>query len=222
MWAWNFDSISGTSIPDTSWRWNTWTLSGSTLPVSVSWQAWNALNFSSTDGTSWGYIEYAASSDVDTWTFTFSFWLNIDNPIDWSSYSQIAKNYSIDSVNNDIIFTFQWDSIDLEAQKRCRVKSVNWWDYDAYIKSDIAISIWNHVVCTFDGERVSVYLNWELEDSTYVSEPINRWKASMKIGAGWPSFVSTNNYFDGKLDEVYLYKKPLSWYEVKILYDATK
>jgi hypothetical protein len=180
------------------------------------------LDFSSADGTSGWYIEYPPSSDIDTGTFTFAFWVNADDVIDGWNASQIVKNYAIDSISNDKIFTFQWDSIFTGDRQRCRVAWANWGDYDAQIQSNISISQWNHIACTFDGDRLSVYLNWELESSTYVNEPINRWRASMKIGAWWPSFGSTNNYFDGIIDEFYLYKKSFSSTEVKLLYDATK
>lgn len=222
MWVWNFDSISWTSVPDISWRENNWILSGASLPVITVWKYWNALNFSSLDGSSWWYIEYPASIDLDTWTFTLSFWLNTNDVLDWLNASQIAKNFSEESLENDKIFTFQWDAPRADDRKRCRIELANWGDSDAQIQSDIVLSIWNHIACTFDWERLSVYLNWELEQTTFVSEPIARWKASMKIGAWWPSFESTSNYFNGILDEFYLYKKPFSSEEVKILYDATK
>jgi prepilin-type N-terminal cleavage/methylation domain-containing protein len=222
VWAWDFESLLLWNAIDISWKWNNGALSGALIPTTTLWISWNGLDFVSADGISWWFVEIPASTDIDTGTFTVSLWVQADDILDWWHGSQLLKNYAINNVDNGEILTIQWDAIDIVNRQRCRIEWMNWWQYDAQIKSIIDISIWNHIACIFDGERLSVYLNGVLEDSIYVDEPINRWKASMKIWAWWSSATSTNNYFDGKIDEVYLYKKAFSSDEVKLIYDATK
>jgi hypothetical protein len=47
-------------------------------------------------------------------------------------------------------------------------------------------------------------------------------ESGLSIWAGWPWPDNPNFYFDGKVDEVYLYRKALSSTDIKILYETLK
>jgi len=225
---WNFDTISWINAPDSSWKWNNGVLSGATMPNIIAWKKWNGLNFTSGDGTSGWIVDIPKDKSLDTGTFTLSFWINPDaNPQLRPTMSHIIKNYTQDEGNNLRIFEFNWDSFDhqtLQSTQKCAINTdgTSLWIYAVRIDSVLWLNQWHNIVCTFNWEELSVYLNGELENSVQVSDFVNRGSWGMTIWAGWPGGWDVRNYFDGQLDEIYIFKKPLSSEEIKLLYDATK
>jgi hypothetical protein len=225
VWAWNFDSISGNQVTDISWNSNNGTLTWATLPIAVSGLKWSALNFTSSSPSSWWALEIEGSSTLDASTFTLNFWIQPDsiasNSLGYGSH--IIKIFAQNGTDNESLVTFQWDNPVVEqGTQQCKVFLSNGLFKNTRIESIIDVSIWNNISCVFDGERLFAYLNWQLESSTLVSWFLYNGGAWLVMWAWWPWPGSPVHYYNGKIDEVTLYKKALTRKEIEILYNATK
>ncbi|MDD5416249.1 MAG: MerR family DNA-binding transcriptional regulator [Candidatus Daviesbacteria bacterium] len=79
--------------------------------------------------------------------------------------------------------------------------------------------VWYHVVTTYDGSKIRIYVNGVEENSTDFSGSLRSSSTTTKIGAGgsypgaWASYL-----FNGKIDEPRIYTRALSADEVKAHY----
>ncbi|MGV8177029.1 MAG: LamG domain-containing protein, partial [Candidatus Bilamarchaeaceae archaeon] len=81
-----------------------------------------------------------------------------------------------------------------------------------------ANNTWNHVVVTYDGATLSFYINGTL----YNSAPLaNSGVISGQYFLGARKRTSKSEYFNGSMDEVMVYGRSLSAYEVSQLYRST-
>jgi len=78
---------------------------------------------------------------------------------------------------------------------------------------------WYHVVETYNGTNLVLYVNGTLDGSMPVSGPIITTTQPFRIGGGSPPGTPPY-YFKGKIDEVSLYNRALSMSEVASLYSA--
>ena len=81
-----------------------------------------------------------------------------------------------------------------------------------YSDSTVKINQWNHVVVTFDGENYRFYLN---------NQPAGSGTAAFNYLATTPLYIgrqSGGNYYEGKMDEIRIFEKKLSNYEISALY----
>ena len=72
---------------------------------------------------------------------------------------------------------------------------------------------WNHIVGVFDGENAIVYLNGEQKGSIAVPAPVDDAGLPLRIGSD-----DSGNFFDGSMDDVMIWNKPLSEEEVGALF----
>lgn len=79
----------------------------------------------------------------------------------------------------------------------------------AYSPSPISLNKWTHVVGTYDGAKLSLYLNGKLVNSFAVTGRINYNHGSLYIGGD-----TTNANFKGLIDEVCIYERALTAAEV--------
>ncbi|MFH1725013.1 MAG: LamG-like jellyroll fold domain-containing protein [Elusimicrobiota bacterium] len=77
---------------------------------------------------------------------------------------------------------------------------------------------WNHVMGTYDGSRVRVYINGQLSGQGSASGPIRRSPWTFRMGDD-PS-NSGSRHFDGQIDEPMVFNRALSAAEVRAIYDA--
>ena len=76
----------------------------------------------------------------------------------------------------------------------------------------VPLGEWSHVVGTYNGSKMRVYLNGELDAMYSLSEPIKSSGQSVWIGR------TRDAYFNGMIDEVRIYRRPLSAREVRAHY----
>jgi len=81
-------------------------------------------------------------------------------------------------------------------------------------EADLLMNAWNHVVGTFDGQNMTIYVNGSPQGSQAIS---SRWQAPgpFRIGGNAPGTVP----FSGQLDEVSLYNQALSLSEVAAIFN---
>ena len=72
---------------------------------------------------------------------------------------------------------------------------------------------WTHVVGTYDGTKIQIYINGVLVATTINSGSISGFNSSMMLG------VYQSIYWAGSIDELYIYNRPLSQAEVTQLYN---
>jgi hypothetical protein len=93
------------------------------------------------------------------------------------------KNFAAEGTENKSIFTFKWSDTGgdtLNAQK-CKVFLTDGSQIHAQIKTVLDISIWNHVVCTFDGQELRAYLNGNLEANVRTSGFVYNGESGLSI-----------------------------------------
>ena len=77
----------------------------------------------------------------------------------------------------------------------------------------IALKTWQHIVATFDGETMRIYVNGEVK--------AEKRPASRKIEKGGPLLMGKGG-FAGVLDDVKVFDRALTQEEVKVLYERTR
>jgi hypothetical protein len=83
-------------------------------------------------------------------------------------------------------------------------------------RSEVAPRTWHHLAVIQGGGRVTAYLDGREEASVTVSETKAAGTPSLAIGGG----DEVADRFEGKLDEVAVFDRPLSASEVNVLYEA--
>ena len=77
---------------------------------------------------------------------------------------------------------------------------------------------WYHLVGTFDGATLSIYLDGELKAARAVAAPIDTTALPLHIGA---DYGTAQKYFNGTMDEVGIWERPLLLSEILTLADRT-
>lgn len=76
---------------------------------------------------------------------------------------------------------------------------------------------WTHVVGTYDGNELKMYINGTLADTKIFIEPITGFSAPLVLGY----FKDANNndlYWNGIIDELYIYHRILTEEDINMLY----
>lgn len=87
----------------------------------------------------------------------------------------------------------------------------------AWAISTFPANQWNHLVWTWNGSTVSVYLNGQLFNST--AQTVVPDVTGQKTRIGWTEGLA-NQYFDGKIDDLRAYSRALTATEVTGLYEG--
>ena len=94
----------------------------------------------------------------------------------------------------------------------------NW--YGLYSSGQIPIGEWTHLVGTWDGTYLSLYVNGALDQ--HAMPGIVPWDSgcSFNIGGYWNSCGGSGQFFNGRIDETTCYTQALSAADVRALYNA--
>lgn len=79
----------------------------------------------------------------------------------------------------------------------------------AQVTGQLTSGSWNHVLLAFDSINAVLYINGELVQSTAINQATGSNNDSLIIGQN----------FDGNLDDIRIYNRPFSEYEVRYFYD---
>jgi len=188
---------------------NNWTVTGATLTTdrfgiskgyNFSWATQDIICPNSS-------VIGAFSSDFTVWCF-----INADTLSDLDSLWGISYN------------THPWVTIYYSNWlSKFRVDTSNSWWTQVFINFNTSISTWAwyHILYTRVWTTWTIYINWTFDNSATVSsDSYNKtspFVIARRHSADWGSW-----YFDWKIDDVIIWNRWLSAWEVKALYDITK
>jgi len=95
----------------------------------------------------------------------------------------------------------------------------DWHELDS--SGEIPIGEWTHLVGTWDGTNLSLYINGALDQQAVPG--IVPWDSgcSFNIGGAWDSCGYSGQFFNGLIDEAACYNQALSAADVQALYNAS-
>jgi hypothetical protein len=79
-------------------------------------------------------------------------------------------------------------------------------------------SAWHHVFCTYDGEKLKIYVDGANKANTSIVGTIQNYDSVVNIGA---YYDGTTQSFNGSIDDVMIFRRALTPQEVSSLYNAT-
>ncbi len=204
---WKLDEGSGTSAADSSTNANTGTLTNG--PTWTTGQIGSAVDF---DGTN-DYITMGDQSIHEGMAMmALSGWIKMD-ALPASNYFVITKSSAIGQYRLAISST---------GMPTFVVATTNnaWYSSGTTASGTTALttSAWTHLLGTYDGQYVRLYVNGVLvgAGSQAISGNIVSSTSEFRL-----SYDSYGNYFNGQIDEVRLYSRALSADEVADLYRLT-
>ena len=198
---WDMDDGSGLTAADVSGNENHAALSGTkfTSPKLGTF----ALRF---DGNNdYGKVEDSSSLDVSS-AITVAAWVNPDN-------LQSGKGYPF-IVSKSSAFTLYSHK---DRRIRFRIYKPNGSKVIAKPSATIPNAKWTHVVGTYDGAKLDVYLNGQLEATVSTPGSINVSNKPLYFGAR----NASKNFFDGNLDDVRIYNTALNAQEILNLFNGS-
>ena len=167
----------------------------------VSGKFGSAISFDGIDD----YIEVQDSTSLNTGQFTISTWIS---PSTKNEYSTVLMKTSNFFWNDGYGIAFYNDALNF---------FVNDYGYGstAVPSSQVPINEWTHIVGTFDGQNIKLYVNGNLIESNVLPEDYIANDAALQIGKG----VGDDAYvYDGLIDDTIILSRALSSGEIKSLY----
>lgn len=204
---WTFEEGSGTSVLDRSGNGNTGTWGGTGTHYVAGKVGQYAGGF---DGT--GPNDYVnASGDVLKLTRQVSIaaWVN---PTSWTQYLNIAGYNNPGTIG----YSFQIRSAACPAGIYLMAAIPTG---TAAGPASVSCDSWHHIVATYDGASIKIYLDGDYQNSTSDSDAMT-YNSSLPFAIGGDS--SRGRWLDGFMDDVRVYNRALSAGEIKAIYDATK
>ncbi|MHC4740664.1 MAG: LamG domain-containing protein [Planctomycetota bacterium] len=189
---WKLDDGTGTTAQDSSGRGNTGTLTNMD-PASdwVEGLIGGALHFDGTDD----YVDCGnnPSLQITGTAISISAWMKLDVPEDWSAIAMKTT-------------TGDWaDGYGLYAQASSVNFYVGSYNLDA-AKSFVADNLWHHVVGTYDGSNVRIWVDGVEGSSFAYTGNISNADHSLELGRGADDAYN----FAGTLDDIRVYNAALT------------
>ena len=88
-------------------------------------------------------------------------------------------------------------------------------------KTTLPAHQWIHAVGAFDGKKITVYFNGRLDGTNVIKAPYTPSSYPLRIGHAAFS-LDTHRKFDGKIDDVMIWKRTLSEREIRAVYEDQK
>ena len=197
-WSFNGPDISGTTAYDRSGQGNNGTLTNG--PTQAIGKVGQALSF---DGVDDYVVVGSLSNPPSINAITMSSWIYWKSSTE--SYNTILENYGGSSGYGILLRSDQ--------------KIASYFnDSGGYIDgggSSVPFNTWTHIVSTYDGANVKIYINGVLDQTLgWVGSFSNN--TNLRIGHDQ---FGAGRYFNGAIDDVRIYNRALSASEVKLLYN---
>jgi hypothetical protein len=191
---WSFDEGSGTVAHDSSGNGHDGVVNGASW---VDGAINKALQF---DGVN-DYVEISYSSDLNPKSLTISHWVYFNSfP---ASYGSNPNSETIAQGTNDQVNGFYGlGQIHYPPVIQFALRENNQY-YLVSSTTQIAVGQWYHVVGTYDGSAMKLYINGTLENQKTIDVQRTTNNANLQIGAQRQS--GFEYWFDGIIDEVKIY-----------------
>jgi len=207
---WDFDNCTAS---DASGYGNNGTINGaicsSDTPYSAIGQG-TGKNSMSFDGTN----DYVECGNVNTGTneISISTWINLSSTY-VSQKPIINKGYTS---HNAPFYQYSVFYVATDEIKFCLVVSGVLQAATTTTNPIASTNTWYHIVTTYDGADLKIYVNGNLENTTNAdSGTLTTYATNMRIG----EYTNLNqDYFHGKIDEVRIYNKSLLTAQIQQLY----
>jgi hypothetical protein len=111
-------------------------------------------------------------------------------------------------------FNFAWIHITASFVQTLHFRSGGTW-YRTPILQSLSANTWYHIVGTYDGTDLKVYVNGIEDNSTSASVIPENNTNNVHIG----STTAASSFFDGKIDDVRIYNRALTATDVTSLYE---
>ncbi len=195
--AWDFEGVTGATVPDTSSNGNTATLSNASV---------SSGTLSMTGSNS--YATVANSSSVGlTSNMTFSAWVNVKDFNNWRGI--------MGKTSSNIPNPYDWYLYNGSGKPTFLVGNGS--SYNQFIGQNApATGQWQHLAVVVSGTTVTQYLNGVINSSGTITAPRANAAANLYIGSRDDKVTQMN----GSLDDVKMYNRALSETEVKSLADT--
>jgi gliding motility-associated-like protein len=173
----------------------------------------NSLRF---DGLSTGilFIGPAVFDNFKTGPFAVSFYFKPSNQVGNATLDILSKRQGC---NSDSVFAIRYTpvsntiSVELSENVNNRSVIVQRLDFNR---------CWQHIVVVREFQRLALYINGRLAQTSYAPKRVNITNAAPLRLAGSPCLTTTDRRFSGFLDELRIYNRPLTDDEVGLLYRA--
>ncbi len=159
-----------------------------------------------------GYVETADHENFNTQNFTVAAWINLGQAK--SNGSVVCKHDWLDGGARGFVLRC-YDGKRLNFT----VGAGGW--LAAVGKTSLPAHQWIHAVGAFDGTNITVYLNGRLDGTKVVNAPYTPSSFPLRIGHAAFS-LDKHRKFDGKIDDVMIWKRALSEREIRAVYEHQK
>jgi gliding motility-associated-like protein len=173
----------------------------------------NSLRF---DGLTTGvlFIGPAVFDNFKTGPFAVSFYFKTSNQVGNATLDIISKRQGCnDSSAFAIRYTPVSNQISVELSENVSNRSV-------IVQRLDFNRCWQHIVVVREFQRLALYVNGRLAQTSYAPKRVNITNAAPLRIAGSPCLTTTDRRFAGFLDELRIYNRPLTDDEVSLLYRA--
>jgi len=204
---WNCDEGTGSTLYDSSSNQNHGTIHSAGWTDGISS---TALAFNGVDN----YVEIPNTEDFNGLTqLGVSIWFYVDTFDIWEPL--LNKGYTNEGITD--VFEINVDgngyiSMVLNFETRNRQTYTT-------EAGTVSAGTWHHLAASFDGDRLKLYIDAELlADHDVYNEPLKTSNASLFIGVEYE--YPDESYFNGMIDEVYIFSRPLTYAEVLELHSS--
>ena len=203
--AWLFESTNNGVIRDDSGNGHDGQIQGN--PELVKGQFGSALKFSGASD----FVNCGNDESFNLDTFTVAFWANMPTTQGWnhmvSRGSHVgwgdagSVNWGVMTVNNEKKFLFEI------------FENTEW----TGINSDVSLEQWHHVVATYDGDKMELYIDGISRGSEMGVQVELDASREFRIGGISTAGPIPANFFNGSIDEVVYFNTVLSEEDIQVL-----
>lgn len=153
------------------------------------------------------YIDCGNDEIFDLTTeFTMSAWVYGNN-----------INNDIDVIGKDLAYLFRFKALN-SGKMEVVLRSGNSWHFSSLTTSEIDDTHWHNVIVTYDSSYLKIYVDGVLEVDDSMEYTLDVSTSNLFVG----SRTSTIERYTGKLDDIRIYDRALTYSQVKQLYNDTK
>lgn len=143
------------------------------------------------------YVDCGNDSSLSSTEFTVAHWVKANSQPSGDAMEQTFKKLAEGGDYSN--YEFSWDHTQADFRQAIAFRDSGTWQ-KVKITGNLAANTWYHIVGTYNGTDLKIYLNGALNNSAYIGTTPKTGPLSLWLGSG-PRYGSFND-FDGSIDEV--------------------